>query len=99
MVLIGNRRGDNTPLYRLSLVEILPASKKSTQAQAKAEAKAAHKAQKKTEKTDKKNITADKKAQAAIAQDKQSAPNASAGKVTAEKKTSRRTIFGGGRGK
>ncbi len=29
LVFYGNRRGDNTPMYRLSLVEVLPAPKKS----------------------------------------------------------------------
>ncbi len=60
LVLIGNRRGDNTALYRLSLVEVLPPSKK----QAKAQEKATALAEKKMSKAEKKaQAKAEKKAE------------------------------------
>lgn len=100
LVLIGNRRGDNTAMYRLSLVEVLPPSKKSEKAAAKVAAKSEAKKTKVAAKADKKNAVADKKAQAAIATDKTQDEKVSAKKMTsADNKAGRRTIFGGGRGK
>ena len=106
LVLVGNRRGDNTAMYRLSLVEVLPASKKSEKAAAKVAAKAeaaqAKKSTKKAgkaEKVEKATVSADKKAQAAIAKDKNLDEKVSAKKISVENKGGRRTIFGGGRGK
>lgn len=103
LTLVGNRRGDNTEMYRLSLVEVLPASKKSEKAAAKVAAKAetaqAKKSTKKAEKTEKVTASADKKAQAAIAKDKNLDEKVSAKKISVENKGGRRTIFGGGRGK
>lgn len=103
LTLVGNRRGDNTEMYRLSLVEVLPASKKSEKAAAKVAAKAeaaqAKKSTQKAEKTEKVTASADKKAQAAIAKDKNLDEKVSAKKISVENKGGRRTIFGGGRGK
>ncbi len=99
LVLVGNRRGDNTAMYRLSLVEVLPASKKQEKAAAQAAIKAeAVKVKKGGKKAEKSTASADKKSQAAIAKDKNLDEKVSAKKINVENKAGRRTIFGGGRG-
>jgi large subunit ribosomal protein L17 len=107
LTLIGNRRGDNTPMYRLSLVEVLPPTKKS---QAVAEKKAAELAAKKQKKS-KKGKTEKAGLLKKSAGDDQSAKEAikleqtrkekmnQAGAVKNTRTTARTSLSGGGRGK
>lgn len=89
LTLIGNRRGDNTEMYRLSLVEVLPARPAKEDQQSTAVAKKA--------KTT--NHQHDQAARAAVAKDKTIDEKVSKQKAGLEQKVSRRQIFGGGRGK
>ncbi len=104
MTLIGNRRGDNTAMYRLSLVEVLPPTKKSEALMKAVEAKLTEentKAEKKTKKTTTKvNSEKDKAAQKAIAHDQTIPEKVSKIKTTPENKVPRKnSVVGGGRGK
>jgi large subunit ribosomal protein L17 len=104
LVLIGNRRGDNTPMYRLSLVEVLPPTKKSQAIAEKRAAVLAAKSQKKKGKKEKKGelkkAVDSKAAQEAIKfeQTKQEKLNQ---KVVAKnvRSNTRSSLSGGGRGK
>lgn len=90
LTLIGNRRGDNTALYRLSLVEVLPVKRVKEDSV------------KKTTDNKKKKIQqkpTDQAAKEAVAQDKVIAEKIDKKKTGLTQKISRRQIFGGGRGK
>lgn len=98
LTVVGNRRGDNTLMYRLSLVEVLPTSKKI----ADQEKKAAAKKETKTAKTEKKvKKSDDRAAKAAIAHDQLTAEKATSANVSKSVtgKAMPRKTFGGGRGK
>lgn len=88
LILIGNRRGDNTAMYRLSLVNTLPTSKKNEKAAAKVTAKKKTAVAKNNDQTAKEAVAQDTKIDAKM-------------KKTADigKKVTRRLNFGGGRGK
>jgi len=92
LVYYGNRRGDNTPMYRLSLVEVLPAPKKAE--------KAVVTTTKKVTSAKARSHAHDDQAQKAVKTDQ-----AKAEKMTSKignlvrRSTNRSTASGGGRGK
>jgi len=95
LVYYGRRRGDNTPMYRLSLVEVLPPTKKA------AAAKTEETKDKKTRVAAKTTVHAhDQQAQQAVKADGQKAEKATS-KVAKliRRSTNRNTASGGGRGK
>lgn len=92
LVYYGNRRGDNTPMYRLSLVEVLPPAKKAMTVDQEKKTKA--------QPTKKAAHEHDAQAQQAVKADQNKAE-----KVTTKignlvrRQTNRSTASGGGRGK
>jgi large subunit ribosomal protein L17 len=97
LVLVGRRRGDNTALYRLSLVETLSESKK----QQKLAARADQKAERQKTKTENKAHKGDTESQQAIKTEQVKAEKSS--RLTrilgGRRATSRTSVAGGGRGK
>ncbi len=92
LTFVGNRRGDNTPLYRLSLVEVLPPMKKTT-------ASVSGNDKKTTAKND--SHANDEQARQAIKTDQSKAPKAAGkfGGLIRRTTANRSTASGGGRGK
>ena len=92
LTFVGNRRGDNTPLYRLSLVEVLPISDKPTKKATKALNK---KSGSKTSQTN------DRSAREAIKADSQAEKKSGrlANLVGQRKTAGKSTAVSGGRGK
>ena len=88
LMFVGNRRGDNTPLYRLSLVETLPASKKSEKAAAKVSATQKKASPKHDNQSAKQAVAQETKVEEKMNK-----------KADVGKKVTRRLNFGGGRGK
>jgi large subunit ribosomal protein L17 len=102
LTLIGNRRGDNTTMYHLSLVEVLPPTRKN-EAEAKAKVEKIAKQAKKKERHGLLNRQKndDQAAQEALKLEKQKEQRlTSANDIKAQQRSTTRTsVTGGGRGK
>ncbi len=97
LTLIGNRRGDNTAMYQLSLVAVLPPKKSASDENSKPKVAATSKNKK--EASAKKNLANDN-AKKAVALDQKKAEKATRINPVKEKLTTRKTsVAGGGRGK